>query len=40
VLHSPLGAAVVYGQPREGVVVVEVTEETKRKFSEFLQRFE
>lgn len=37
---APIGSVVVYGQPNEGIVIVEVTEERKRWTSEFLQRME
>jgi len=40
VLNAPIGSLVVYGQPREGVVVVRVTAETKDKFLRILQKFE
>ncbi len=36
----PLGSVIVYGQPREGLVVVEVTEEIKRWNEDFLTRME
>jgi uncharacterized protein (UPF0218 family) len=36
----PLGSVIVYGQPREGLVVVEVTEEMKRWTEDFLTRME
>jgi uncharacterized protein (UPF0218 family) len=36
VLHAPVGAFVVYGQPREGVVVVRVTSEKKAEAAAFL----
>jgi len=38
VLSLPLGSVVVYGQPGEGSVVVEVGEESKRRWYEFLKR--
>jgi len=31
ILEAPLGSCVIYGQPREGVVVVKVTEAKKRE---------
>jgi hypothetical protein len=40
VLSSPLGSIVVYGQPDQGLVAVEVTEEKREEFLKFLQRFE
>jgi uncharacterized protein (UPF0218 family) len=36
VLYAPDGALVVYGQPREGVVVVEVTEEKRAEAKKLL----
>ncbi|MEW6593206.1 MAG: GTP-dependent dephospho-CoA kinase family protein [Candidatus Hadarchaeota archaeon] len=32
VISAPVGSAVVYGQPKEGVVVIKVTWEKKREF--------
>ncbi|RLE83234.1 MAG: DUF359 domain-containing protein [Thermoprotei archaeon] len=41
IVEAPLGAAVVYGQPREGLVVVYVTKEKKREIIEnYLSKFE
>jgi hypothetical protein len=40
VLSSPLGSLVVYGQPGQGLVAVEVTEEKREEFLKFLQQFE
>lgn len=37
---APIGSVVIYGQPKEGIVIVEVTEERKQWASEFLQRME
>ena len=39
VLLAPLSSVVVYGQPGEGLVLVEVTEQKKREFEELLNRF-
>ena len=39
VLTSPIGSVVVYGQPNEGMILVEVTEEKKREFQELLKLF-
>lgn len=39
-LNSPEGSAVVYGQPDEGIVVIEVTEEKKAEFRELWGLFE
>jgi hypothetical protein len=40
VLTAPIGSLVVYGQPNEGVVLIEVTEEKKREFQSLLEKFE
>ncbi len=39
ILLSPLGSVVIYGQPGEGVVVVEVTEEKKKKISDLVEKY-
>lgn len=39
VLTSPIGSIVLYGQPGEGTVIIEVTEEKKREFERILERF-
>lgn len=39
VLSAPLGSAVVYGQPDEGIVLVEVTEPKRREFKMLLEQF-
>ena len=39
VLSAPLGSAVVYGQPGEGLVLVEVTEQKKLEFEKLLNQF-
>ena len=39
VLASPDGSIVVYGQPSEGIVLIEVTEEKRREFQEILNKF-
>lgn len=39
VLAAPVGSIVAYGQPGEGVVLVEVTEEKKKEFQELLNKF-
>ncbi|TES84057.1 MAG: DUF359 domain-containing protein [Hadesarchaea archaeon] len=39
VLSAPLGSVVVYGQPYEGVVIVEVTESKRREFEALLEQF-
>lgn len=36
----PSGSLIVYGQPREGMVVVEVTEQRKRWAEDFMSRME
>jgi len=40
VLSAPENSLVVYGQPREGIVVIEVNEGTKTRFREILERME
>lgn len=39
VLSAPLGSVVAYGQPKEGVVLVEVTEAKRREFEILLNQF-
>jgi len=39
-LEAPIGSIVAYGQPGEGVVIVEVVEALKRKIINILERFE
>ncbi len=39
VLSAPLGSVVVYGQPVEGLVLVEVTEPKRREFETLLKQF-
>lgn len=39
VLSAPLGSVVVYGQPYNGVVIVEVTESKRREFEALLEQF-
>lgn len=39
VLSAPIGSAVVYGQPDEGLVLVEVTEPKRREFETLLKQF-
>ena len=39
VLSAPLGSVVVYGQPDEGIVIVEVTESKRREFKMLLEQF-
>lgn len=39
VLHAPLSTLVLYGQPGEGVVVVEVTEEAKERIFAIVSQF-
>lgn len=38
ILFAPLGSVVIYGQPGEGVVVVEVTEEKKQQIVEIITK--
>lgn len=40
VLSAPNGSIVVYGQPKQGVVVLDVNEEMKRKVREIIERME
>jgi len=40
VLTAPIGSVVAYGQPKEGMVLVEVTERKKREFQELFELFE
>jgi len=40
VLCAPENSVVIYGQPREGVVVIRVNEETKKTISELLDEME
>lgn len=39
-LTAPLGSIVVYGQPNEGIVIIEVTEKKREEFRNFLDLFE
>lgn len=39
ILAAPIGSVVLYGQPKEGMVVVAVTDETKLKARDFLRSF-
>lgn len=39
-LEAPLGAFVVYGQPGEGLVLVRVSKDTKKKCNQLLSKFE
>jgi uncharacterized protein (UPF0218 family) len=38
ILYAPLGSAVVYGQPNEGSVLVDVTPEMKLRIDEFMKQ--
>jgi uncharacterized protein (UPF0218 family) len=40
VLSAPNGSIVVYGQPRRGIVVVSVNDDSKRRFREIVDRME
>ncbi len=40
VLCAPENSLVVYGQPHEGIVVVKVTEKTKRKIRRIVEAME
>ena len=39
VLTAPIGSVVAYGQPNEGMVLIEVTEQKKREFQKLLKFF-
>ena len=39
VLSAPPGSVVVYGQPNEGIVIVEATEPKRREFKMLLEQF-
>lgn len=39
VLSAPLGSVIIYGQPGEGLVLVEVTEPKRREFETLLKQF-
>jgi len=39
VLASPYGSVVAYGQPKEGIVLVEVNEKKRREFQAILSKF-
>lgn len=38
ILYAPMGSVVVYGQPNEGSVIVDVTAERKRHIEEFMKQ--
>jgi len=38
ILYAPMGSVVVYGQPNEGSVLVDVTPERKQHIEEFMKR--
>jgi uncharacterized protein (UPF0218 family) len=40
VIYAPNGSLVVYGQPRKGIVVVSVSEASKRRFRGIVDRME
>jgi hypothetical protein len=40
VLSAPSGSIVVYGQPRRGIVVVSVNDDSKKRFHEIVDRME
>jgi len=40
VLHAPENSFIVYGQPREGVVIVKATREKKAEVAEILKAME
>lgn len=39
VLTAPIGSVVAYGQPNEGMVLIEVTEQKKHEFQKLLKLF-
>jgi hypothetical protein len=39
VLSAPLGSVVVYGQPKQGMVMVKVTRAKRREFSKIMKKF-
>ena len=39
VLNAPIESVVAYGQPNEGIVLIEVTEQKKREFQKLLKLF-
>ena len=40
VLFAPFGSMVVYGQPKQGIVVIDVTEDSKRRIHDIVERME
>jgi hypothetical protein len=40
ILMAQFGSVVAYGQPNEGIVLVEVTKEKKREIADILKLFE
>jgi uncharacterized protein (UPF0218 family) len=40
VIYAPNGSLVVYGQPKKGIVVVSVSEDSKRRFRGFVDQME
>jgi uncharacterized protein (UPF0218 family) len=38
ILYAPIGSAVIYGQPNEGSVLVEVTPEKKERIKDLMER--
>jgi uncharacterized protein (UPF0218 family) len=40
VLYAPYGSVVLYGQPDEGVVLIKVTPECKRRCAQILAKME
>ena len=38
ILYAPLGSVVIYGQPNEGSVLVNVTSEMKLKIDKFMKQ--
>lgn len=40
VIYAPAGSLVIYGQPKEGIVLINVTPETKLRFAKLLREME
>lgn len=40
VIIAPLGSMIIYGQPKEGLVIIRVDEQTKRKINEIIDGME
>ncbi|AMM53247.1 GTP-dependent dephospho-CoA kinase [Pyrococcus kukulkanii] len=40
VLYAPYGSTIIYGQPKQGIVLIKVTRECKRRCAEIMRRME